>query len=109
MKIIYDNIIFSHVTQGGVSNYWFELSKALMQKKEDEVIPLHKLTWSIVVICSLIQYDAIQDGMILNYIEDFISRIVQQYSKTYEVQHNLRHKTFTRAMQTLVLVLPNPD
>jgi glycosyltransferase involved in cell wall biosynthesis len=35
MKIIYDNIIFSTVKQGGVSNYWFELSKFLLEQKED--------------------------------------------------------------------------
>lgn len=37
MKIILDNIIFSNVSQGGVSNYWFELSKYLLNQKEDEV------------------------------------------------------------------------
>lgn len=37
MKIVYDNIIYSHVSQGGVSNYWFELSKFLMHKSMDEV------------------------------------------------------------------------
>lgn len=30
MKIILDNIIYSHVKQGGVSNYWYELSKHLL-------------------------------------------------------------------------------
>lgn len=35
MKIILDNIIYSHVKQGGVSNYWFELSKFLLNKKEN--------------------------------------------------------------------------
>lgn len=37
MKILLDNIIFSNVSQGGVSNYWFELSKYLLNQKEDEV------------------------------------------------------------------------
>jgi len=31
MNIILDNIIYSHVKQGGVSNYWFELSKYLLK------------------------------------------------------------------------------
>lgn len=37
MKIILDNIIFSNVLQGGVSNYWFELSKHLLNQNEDEI------------------------------------------------------------------------
>jgi mannosyltransferase len=37
MKIILDNIIYSKVNQGGVSNYWFELSKYLLNQSEDEV------------------------------------------------------------------------
>jgi glycosyltransferase involved in cell wall biosynthesis len=37
MKIILDNIIYSNVTQGGVSNYWFELSKFLLEKEQDEI------------------------------------------------------------------------
>ncbi|TDD78208.1 glycosyltransferase family 4 protein [Flavobacterium caseinilyticum] len=37
MKIILDNIIYSKVNQGGVSNYWFELSKYLLHQSEDEV------------------------------------------------------------------------
>lgn len=38
MKILLDNIIYSNVTQGGVSNYWFELSKFLMQQKKDDLV-----------------------------------------------------------------------
>lgn len=37
MKIILDNIIYSNVLQGGVSNYWFELSKYLLNQKEDDI------------------------------------------------------------------------
>jgi glycosyltransferase involved in cell wall biosynthesis len=37
MKVILDNIIYSNVTHGGVSNYWFELSKFLLQKEQDDV------------------------------------------------------------------------
>ncbi|RTY99103.1 glycosyltransferase family 1 protein [Flavobacterium sp. RSP49] len=37
MKITLDNIIYSNVTQGGVSNYWFELSKYLLENQEDQV------------------------------------------------------------------------
>jgi mannosyltransferase len=37
MKIILDNIIFSHVKQGGVSNYWFEMSKFMINKKTDDI------------------------------------------------------------------------
>lgn len=37
MKIILDNIIYSKVNQGGVSNYWFELSKYLMDQTEEEI------------------------------------------------------------------------
>jgi mannosyltransferase len=37
MKIILDNIIYSHVNQGGVSNYWFELSKFLIEKRSDDL------------------------------------------------------------------------
>ncbi|WP_348812038.1 glycosyltransferase family 4 protein [Flavobacterium maritimum] len=37
MNITLDNIIYSSVTQGGVSNYWFELSQFLLQKELDEV------------------------------------------------------------------------
>jgi len=37
MKIILDNIIYSHVTQGGVSNYWYELSNFLMNQKSDDL------------------------------------------------------------------------
>lgn len=35
MKVILDNIIYSHVKQGGVSNYWFELSKYLLKNNLD--------------------------------------------------------------------------
>lgn len=35
MKIIYDNIIYNNQSPGGVSNYWFELSKFLLKKNED--------------------------------------------------------------------------
>lgn len=38
MKIVLDNVIYSNVTQGGVSNYWFELSKFLMQQKTDDLL-----------------------------------------------------------------------
>lgn len=37
MKVILDNVIYSNVTHGGVSNYWFELSKFLLQKEQDDV------------------------------------------------------------------------
>ena len=35
MKIILDNIIYSNVKQGGVSNYWYELSKYLIKENRD--------------------------------------------------------------------------
>ena len=35
MKIILDNIIFSHLRQGGISNYWYELSKHLLNTEND--------------------------------------------------------------------------
>ena len=35
MQIIYDNIIYNNLSQGGISNYWFELSKFLLKKKEN--------------------------------------------------------------------------
>jgi glycosyltransferase involved in cell wall biosynthesis len=38
MNITLDNIIYSNVTQGGVSNYWFELSKYLLENQEDHVL-----------------------------------------------------------------------
>ncbi len=34
MHIYLDNIIYSKVKNGGVSNYWFELSKYLLEKKD---------------------------------------------------------------------------
>jgi mannosyltransferase len=34
MKVYLDNIIFSKVKHGGVSNYWFELCKYLIQQQE---------------------------------------------------------------------------
>lgn len=37
MKIILDNIIYSKVKNGGVSNYWFELSKYLLKQADDEI------------------------------------------------------------------------
>lgn len=38
MKILLDNTIYSRVNNGGVSNYWYELSKFLLSKKgEDEL------------------------------------------------------------------------
>jgi mannosyltransferase len=37
MKILLDNIIFSKTKNGGISNYWYELSKHLLSQKEDEV------------------------------------------------------------------------
>jgi len=38
MKILLDNIIYSNVSQGGVSNYWYELSKFLLGKHEDTIL-----------------------------------------------------------------------
>ncbi|WP_159801372.1 glycosyltransferase family 1 protein [Flavobacterium sp. MK4S-17] len=35
MKIIYDNIIYAKSQNGGISNYWFELTKFLLNKNED--------------------------------------------------------------------------
>ena len=35
MKIILDNIQYSKIKQGGVSNYWYELSKYLLEKNKD--------------------------------------------------------------------------
>lgn len=37
MKILLDNIIYSNVQNGGVSNAWFELSKYLLNQTDDEV------------------------------------------------------------------------
>jgi mannosyltransferase len=37
MKILLDNIIYSKVKNGGVSNYWFELSKYLLTQTKDEI------------------------------------------------------------------------
>jgi glycosyltransferase involved in cell wall biosynthesis len=37
VKIFLDNIIYSKVKNGGVSNYWFELSKYVLNKPQDEV------------------------------------------------------------------------
>lgn len=37
MKVILDNIIYSKVKNGGVSNYWFELSKYLMNETNHEL------------------------------------------------------------------------
>lgn len=37
MKIVLDNIIYSKVNQGGVSNYWFELSKYLMNQSNETI------------------------------------------------------------------------
>ncbi|WP_309640587.1 glycosyltransferase family 1 protein [Flavobacterium sp.] len=37
MKILLDNIIYSKVKNGGVSNYWFELSKYVLNQPQDQV------------------------------------------------------------------------
>ncbi len=37
MKILLDNIIFSKTKNGGISNYWYELSKHLLNQKDVEV------------------------------------------------------------------------
>lgn len=37
MKIYLDNIIFSKVKHGGVSNYWFELCKYLLEHNKEEI------------------------------------------------------------------------
>lgn len=37
MKIFLDNIIYSKVKNGGVSNYWFELSKYILNESKDEI------------------------------------------------------------------------
>jgi mannosyltransferase len=37
MKIVLDNIIFSNVTNGGVSNYWFEMIKFLKKNDKDDL------------------------------------------------------------------------
>ncbi|HEY0045267.1 MAG TPA: glycosyltransferase family 1 protein [Flavobacterium sp.] len=38
MKVLLDNIIFSNTRQGGISNYWFELTKYLLNQKDDDVM-----------------------------------------------------------------------
>ena len=38
MKILLDNIIFSKTRHGGVSNYWYELSKYLNEVSENECL-----------------------------------------------------------------------
>ena len=37
MKIYLDNIIFSKVKNGGVSNYWYELIEYLEEQNKDEL------------------------------------------------------------------------
>ena len=37
MKIILDNIIYSKSKNGGISNYWFELSKYLMSETSNDL------------------------------------------------------------------------
>jgi glycosyltransferase involved in cell wall biosynthesis len=37
MKLLLDNIIYTKVKNGGVSNYWFELNKYLLDQTNDEV------------------------------------------------------------------------
>lgn len=37
MKILLDNIIYSKTKNGGVSNYWFELSNYLLKQTQDEI------------------------------------------------------------------------
>lgn len=37
MNILLDNVIFSKSKNGGISNYWFELSKYLLNQPEDSV------------------------------------------------------------------------
>lgn len=37
MKIFLDNIIFTNVQNGGVSNYWYELTKFLVKNHYDEI------------------------------------------------------------------------
>ena len=36
MEIILDNIIYSKTNNGGVSNYWFELTKYLIENNSDK-------------------------------------------------------------------------
>ena len=44
MQIVLDNIIYSKVKNGGVSNYWFELSKYLLEQKSASVTFLQQQT-----------------------------------------------------------------
>ena len=37
MKILLDNIIYSKMKNGGISNYWYELSKYLLNQKEVDI------------------------------------------------------------------------
>lgn len=37
MKIYLDNIIFSHVKNGGVSNYWYELISYLENQTNENI------------------------------------------------------------------------
>ncbi|MBF0694110.1 MAG: glycosyltransferase family 4 protein [Flavobacterium sp.] len=43
MKILLDNIIYSTSKQGGISNYWFELSKYLLKQSGDDVVFFEEL------------------------------------------------------------------
>ncbi|UUC46280.1 glycosyltransferase family 4 protein [Flavobacterium cerinum] len=38
MKIIFDNIVYNKASNGGVSNYWFELTKYLLEQQKDELL-----------------------------------------------------------------------
>lgn len=44
MKILLDNIIYSKAKNGGVSNYWYQLSKYLMDETDNEINFLEQKT-----------------------------------------------------------------
>lgn len=95
MKIVLDNIIYSHVNQGGVSNYWFELSRFLMNKESEDVLFYEER--DAVSNFHRKQLNIPEDKLILSK-SSFNSSIKKRLSKVKisEKEHFLYHSSYYR-------------
>lgn len=97
MKIILDNIIYSKTKNGGISNYWFELSKYLLKKETDSIKFFEKKNSRENFHRKQL---TIEDSSIINEPEniDLLSRILPVSINTDD--YFLYHSSFYRSIST---------
>ena len=97
MNILLDNIIYSNVPQGGVSNYWFELSKYLLDKNQDTISFYEEVTDQTNFHRQLL---GIPQNQIIESKNNFRSTIARRMSavKFKTESHFLYHSSYYRPL-----------